>query len=377
MEKIKDYLNKREEILSPYACKSSEVIRLKDEKEDIRPAFFHDADRILYSLSFNRYVDKTQVFSYEESDHISRRMTHVQYVSKIARTIGRMLALNEDLIEASAFGHDLGHTPLGHIGETILNKISREVLGENFMHNIQSVRVLMNLDRNGKGSNISVQVLDAIMCHNGEIVDNVYRPVKKTKEEFLKEYQDSYYDKEVSKTQHPMTLEGCVVRISDVIAYIGKDIEDAIRINIITSDDIPKEIADVLGNTNSQIVNALVLDVVKNSLDKNYIAMSPEAFKALNALKDFNYKNIYYKANTKETLTNYENQIRYLFNKYLNYLDNDKKDSLIYRDFISTMTDEYKEENSNSRKVIDFISGMTDDYLKKQYDYEKNLETYL
>ena len=183
-EASKNFL-KKEENLSKYATKSSESIRLVEEESDLRPAFFRDIDRIIHSLSYTRYSDKTQVFSYKENDHISKRMVHVQLVSKIARTIGRALNLNEDLIEAIALGHDIGHTPIGHEGEYILDEISQRELGESFAHNIQSVRHCMYVEKSGKGLNLSIQVLDGIMCHNGEMLSNKYIPMEKTKEDFL------------------------------------------------------------------------------------------------------------------------------------------------------------------------------------------------
>lgn len=203
---------------------------------------FRDIDRIIYTLAFTRYSDKTQVFSFKSNDHLTKRMIHVQYVSKIARTIGRALALNEDLIEASALGHDLGHTPFGHVGEEILNKISLNC-GEGFFnHNIHSVRLLMYIENYGMGKDITLQTLDAIMCHNGELPQNEYVPRKKTKEEFFEEYNLSYKDRGIIKKLRAMTLEGCVVRISDLIAYLGRDIEDAMRLNIVSFNDIPDSV---------------------------------------------------------------------------------------------------------------------------------------
>lgn len=165
--------------LSKYACRNMDALRLNPEKEDSRPPFFHDTDRIIFSNSFSRYIDKTQVFSFNSNDHITRRITHVIMVSKISRTIGRYLNLNEDLLEAIALGHDVGHCPLGHTGEMFLNKIINSSINEAFMHNIQSVRNYMVLEKNGKGSNLTIQVLDGIMCHNGEVLNNIYSPVKK------------------------------------------------------------------------------------------------------------------------------------------------------------------------------------------------------
>lgn len=355
-------------MLCPYACQNEMAIRLNPEKKDpYRTDFFRDIDRIIYSLSYTRYIDKTQVFSFNEDDHITKRMIHVQLVSKIARTIGRNLNLNEDLIEAAALGHDLGHVPFGHVGESILNKISLENNEGYFNHNIESVRILMNLEQNGKGRNITLQVLDAIMCHNGELPLNKYEPVSKTREDFLKEYNASYKDEKIIKKLRPMTLEGCVVRVSDIIAYVGKDIEDAIRLKIINQSAIPEEITKVIGKRNKDIINTFVTDIIKNSKDKPYIKMSDEVFKALIKLKEFNTKNIYLKANTKEDLKSYEIMFRTLFEQYKKDIENNNKKSIIYKNFLSDMNNEYLNNTPPSRKVIDFIAGMTDDYMKKCY----------
>ena len=368
LENIKNNMLKNELNLSKYASLSKDAIRLKETHDDIRPAYFRDIDRIIYALAYTRYIEKTQVFSNSENDNISKRMTHVQMVSKIARTIGRALNLNEDLIEAAALGHDLGHVPYGHIGEAILSKISLENNEGYFNHNIQSVRTLMNIENNGLGNNITIQVLDAIMCHNGEMVEDRYESIKKTKEKFLEEYNNSYIIENINKTMRPMTLEGCVVRISDVIGYIGRDIEDAIRLGIISIDEVPTSITNVLGITNSEIINTIVLDIIKNSYDKPYITMSKEVFDAIDNLKKFNYKNIYSKANTKEQIEFYEKQFRLLFNRYLDELNNEKKDSKIYKVFLNNMDKSYLDNTSNERKVIDYIAGMTDDYFNLEYN---------
>ena len=229
----------------------------KKEEEDIRPPFFHDTDRIIHSLAYTRYIDKTQVFSNSDSDHISKRIVHVSFVSKIARTIGRALKLNEDLIEAIALGHDLGHVPFGHVGEAILNEICIEYNNTYFNHNVQSVRQLMVLENNGLGANLTLQTLDGILCHNGEMCFANYKPVNKTAEQFKNEYNNTYIDKTAISKLIPMTLEGCVVRISDIIAYIGRDVEDAIRLNIIKKEDLPSFIKENLGTTNKEIINNL------------------------------------------------------------------------------------------------------------------------
>lgn len=362
LDKAKLNFLKKEETLSKYATKSSESIRLKEQSDDdIRPSFFRDIDRIIHSLSYSRYADKTQVFPYKENDHISKRMIHVQLVSKVARTIGRALNLNEDLIEAIALGHDIGHTPLGHEGEYILDEISTRELGERFAHNIQSVRHCMTVENKGNGLNLSVQVLDGIMCHNGEMLSNEYIPTKKTKEEFLKEYQTAYTDLSKIKKCHPMTLEGCVVRISDIIGYIGRDIEDAIILGKIKREEIPENISKVLGTTNKEIINTIILDIIKESLDKPYIKMSEEVYKALFDLKKFNSQNIYSKSMSQEDKEYYKNGMNILFNDYLSDIENNKKDSLIYTIFLDNQSKEYMDSTSSKRMVIDFLAGMTDD----------------
>ncbi len=366
-EEIMNNMHKQEQYLSEYATKDSEAIRLKEEDKDIRPSYFRDIDRIIYSLSYTRYIDKTQVFSNISNDHISRRMTHVQMVSKIARTIGRALNMNEDLIEAISLGHDLGHVPFGHPGEAILNRISLEYTGNYFNHNVHSVRILKDIENNGQGDNITLQVLDGILCHNGEFVSQEYYPEPKTKEEFINIYNNCYTDLNTIKKLHPMTLEGCIVRISDVIGYIGRDIEDAIRVGIIDINDIPSSITEVLGKSNREIVNTIILDVISNSLNKPYIKMSDKIFNAIKELKQFNYENIYYKANNSVTLDKYDEMYNTLFKYYLNDIKVKNVDSEIYQIYLGNMCDTYLINTSDEQKVIDFIAGMTDDYFTNLY----------
>ena len=257
--------------LSIYRTKDESGIRLYPIEEDFRTSFTRDIDRIINYASFTRYMNKTQVFSFKSNDNVQTRIVHVLLVSKIARTIGRSLGLNEDLIEAIALGHDIGHTPIGHLGEKILNKISIKELDETFMHNIEGVRNYLYLEQNGKGANLTIQVLDGILCHNGEMLSNIYRPVKKTPKEFLKNYEEAYLMHKKKVSFNPMTLEGCVVKLTDVISYSGRDLEDAIRLGIINREEVPENITRVLGNSNRDIVNTLVLDVIANSKGNNYI----------------------------------------------------------------------------------------------------------
>lgn len=363
---IKNNFLKTEDTYSPNATKSSEAVRFHPIDDDIRAPFFRDVDRIIHALSYTRYADKTQVYSFKQNDHISERMLHVQLVSKVARTIGRALNLNCDLIEAIALGHDVGHTPLGHTGEALLNEISLRELGEYFAHNIQGVRHYMEVENHGEGLNLSVQVLDGIMCHNGEMLSNVYTPVAKTKEEFLREYQEAYHDLKASSHNHPMTLEGCVVRISDIIGYIGRDIEDAIELGLFERSELPKEITEVLGNTNSDIMNTIILDIIENSLDKPYIALSERVYRALFALKKFNGENIYSKSMTKEDIEYYRSGMNQLYHIYLDDIKANRIESVIYTVFLNSQSPRYLKVTDARRKVIDFIAGMTDDMFIRE-----------
>ena len=359
-------MNNHNVYLSEYACPDSEAIRLINISLDFRTSFFRDIDKVIYSLSYVRYADKTQVFSNVKNDMISKRMTHVQLVSKIARTIGRALALNEDLIEAACLGHDLGHVPFGHVGEKILSDISVKCGEGYFNHSVQSVRTLMCIENQGLGNNLSVQVLDAIFCHNGEVIKGVYEPVSKTVDKFLYEYSASYYDKSILKSVRPMTLEGCVLRISDVIAYIGKDIDDAIRLGIVKDSDVPSNIKSILGSSNSEIINTIVSDIVSNSIGKNYIKISDNIFKTMNELMSFNYENIYLKANTDDDINNYKLMFNKLFDLYCTHIKDNMVSEDIFTLFLNDMNDDYNNE-SVCRRVIDYIACMTDDFFMYQY----------
>ena len=359
-------LLKNEENMSMYATKSSDGVRLKEFKEDIRPNYFRDIDKIIYSHCYSRYIDKTQVFSFKNNDHITKRIIHVQLVSKIARTIGRALNLNEDLIEAISLGHDVGHVPFGHVGESILNEISLKYLDEPFKHNVQSVRNLMVLENNGKGINLCVQVLDGILCHNGEKLQKIYNYKHKTIEEFIKEYNKCYTKEKFDLV--PMTLEGCVVRLSDVIGYLGRDIEDAITLGIIDKEDIPINIRKKLGENNSSIISLIINDVIINSINKPYIKLSDEYYNLMNELLDFNYKNIYAKAYTNDEKNKIKEMFNDIYKSYLTDLETNNINSSICKVFLNEMNEEYKNNTSNERIVIDYISGMTDDFFVNEYN---------
>lgn len=364
-------IDREEIILANYACKSIDAIRKTEEQNDtIRSSFFRDIDKIIHSKAYTRYIDKTQVFALFDNDHITHRVLHVQLVSKIGRTIGRALKLNEDLIEAIALGHDLGHSPYGHDGERILNKLCIKHNIGSFQHNGQSIKCVTELAQNGKGLNLSLQVLDGILTHNGEMCSKEYTPdYKKGWKQFELEYSNTMNNSKNANMIKPMTLEGCVVRVSDIIAYIGKDIEDAIILNLITRENIPKT---PLGATNKDIVNLLVNDIITNSYDKNHLSFSDPIYNALFELKKFNYEKIYSSSKIKLQHDKIVNIFHCLFEKYLDDLTQKNKDSKIFSTFLVNMPEIYIENTNPKRKVIDFLAGMTDNYLINQFK-----ETYL
>ncbi len=367
-ESVKDQINglkcKKDETLSPFAFKSRNAERFHRDQEDVRPSFFHDIDRILYSQAYTRYIDKTQVFYLIENDHITHRVLHVQLVSKIARTIGLFLNLNQDLIEAISLGHDVGHSPFGHNGETIISNFCQENSCGIFEHNVQSFRLFHELERNGKGVNLSVQVLDGIICHNGEIITPKYEyNSSKDKIILLSEYNNSLLKKGISSKMKPMTLEGCVMRISDVIAYVGRDIEDAIELKLIQRKDIPKGIVELLGNNNRSIINSLITDLVENSYGKDYLEFSNSVFGVLQDLKRWNEQNIYNNEKKKVQDGKISKMFNIVLDTCLEDLNTNTNRSRI-KEFTEKMDPSYIRNNHNyARIVADYVSGMTDDYL--------------
>ena len=362
LENARENMLENEKLFSKYACKSEKAILLQEDKNDIRPIFFRDIDRIIHSLAYTRYIDKTQVYSFTKNDHITHRVLHVQLVSKIARTIGRSLKLNEDLIEAVSLGHDVGHSPFGHKGEKYLNDLcKRENIGY-FCHNAQSVRVLKNLEK----LNISIQTFDGILAHNGEILCNEYKyNDKKTEDDFNKELQNVFNIENYSKKIIPMTLEAAVVRISDIIAYIGRDIEDTIKIGIIQREDIPRETVNVLGDNNSKIVDTLIKDIIVNSFDVPYLKFSEEVFNALMNLKNWNFKYIYSSAEANKHQNMVKELFYELYYKYLKKIEDysNKKELTQSEKNLYNFINE-KENNTNiKRAVVDYIAGQTDQYF--------------
>ncbi|MEW6672647.1 MAG: HD domain-containing protein [Thermodesulfobacteriota bacterium] len=366
LEKIHESLNQREiRILSPHAARSSMAVRRSPEDlqgSGYRQAFSIDADRILHSLAYTRYIDKTQVFYLIQNDHITHRVLHVQLVSKIARTIGRFLGLNEDLIEAIALAHDIGHTPFGHDGERILTDLCRRHGIGYFHHNLQSVQFLDKVERKGRGWNLCLQTLDGIIGHDGEIHDQKLEPVSHKTFEILEKEIMSKKENPDAKLA-PMTLEGCVVRMADTISYIGRDLEDAIRLGMIQRSDIPPGCASRLGNTNGTIVYNLVTDVITNSFEKPYTAFSHDVSMALQELKAFNLERIYLNPAIKNHLDLIRDLFEILFDRYLGDLEKENLSSVIFTQFLEDISQEYLSNHSHAEIVRDFIAGMTDQYF--------------
>ena len=325
MMNIREELEAREEaILSPFASLSSQSRgRVRPEPQcDIRPVFQRDRDRILHCKSFRRLKQKTQVFLLPKGDHYRTRLTHTLEVSQNARTIAKALRLNEDLVEAIALGHDLGHTPFGHAGERAL----AQVCPEGFRHNEQSVRVVEILEKQGRGLNLTWEVVDGIRNHQS------------------------------SGTPH--TLEGQIVQLSDKIAYINHDIDDAIRGGILTEADLPQEYTDVLGHTTRMRLNTMIHDVVTHSMDQPRIIMSERVREATMGLRRFLFENVYQNPVAKGEETKAIGMIQNLYAYYLDHMDQ------IPRQYLD-MTREGKA--TKERVVCDYIAGMTDSYAVKKF----------
>ncbi|WP_051554349.1 deoxyguanosinetriphosphate triphosphohydrolase family protein [Desulfobulbus elongatus] len=373
---VRRELDEREQaVLAPLACASRQAVRRVEERlADHRQAFAQDADRILHSRAYTRYIDKTQVFSLVDNDHISHRVLHVQLVSRIGRTIGRFLGLNEDLIEAVALGHDIGHPPFGHEGERMLSKICRRHGLASFQHNIQSVQFLDRFERGGAGWNLTLQVLDGILCHDGEVHARHLRPDRR------KDFAG--HDREIAAKLAdpalplvPMTLEGCVVRLADTIAYIGRDFEDAIELGLVVRDEIPEPCRRVLGASNGTIVYTLVTDLLASSAqvrgaaaddaDSDCIGFSEEVGAALSQLKEFNYRRIYANPAFKPDFDRIQECYERLFAHYLDLAQRAAHEG-IDRSFLRSMSPAYVASHSPAAMVRDYLAGMTDAYFLRQ-----------
>ncbi|MBR6527884.1 MAG: HD domain-containing protein [Lachnospiraceae bacterium] len=351
-----------------------DVIRRKmvatDQASVWRPPFVHDIDKIMHCPYYNRYADKTQVFSLIKNDDVTRRSLHVQLVSRIARTIGSALHLNLDLIEAIALGHDMGHTPFGHAGESYLDEIFYQNAGLHFSHNIHSVRVLDGIFP----YNISLQTLNGIAAHNGEVELEFCQPVPQTSfEEFDAMIRRCYEDKSYANKLLPSTLEGAVVRVSDIISYLGKDRQDAARIDVVGEEAFSNE---AIGSFNAEIINNLVVNIIENSYGKPYIKLDPLHFQALRESKRENYAKIYANAVPLSKLNStVKPMMAEIYGQMLDDLKQERKDSPIYRHHISYLNRIHYKRNIPYEKtdphqiVVDYIASMTDDYFIDLHHY--------
>jgi len=354
--------------LGPRAFRDENAWRMKPEQpDDMRTKFAVDRDRILYSGAYRRYHGKTQVFSFTNliDEEMTNRNLHIAYVSQISRTIGKYLGLNRELIEAIALGHDLGHPPFGHDGEKALSESCvRHGIGH-FHHNIESLHIVDHISRKGRGLNLTFQVRDGIISHDGEVHNTLLKPEANKTEERIQEYIDA---KKAGKqfSWMPGTLEACVVRITDTIAYIGQDIEDAIRYNLLKREDLPQEVVEKLGNTNSQIIETLIKSVIVNSHEQDWIAFDEETSHYLLELKKFNYKHIYTDDQVKTSNKIIYRTMGLMFDKYLDDIAKCNHDSKIFKHFLDFKAPAYKERFNPPEYVRDFIATMTDRYYNEE-----------
>ena len=379
---------RRDSDIGSKAISDSQAIRYYEEDEeskiDIRPAFFRDVDRIVHSKAYARYIDKTQVFFGINNANITHRSLHVILVARIARQIGRILKFNTDLIEAIALSHDVGHSPFGHLGEAILNDISLKNNMGVFNHNAQGIRWLSCLekrfpDKPAKGLNLTLQVLDGVLCHDGEVNERELKPVTingKSWDVHFKEYKESFNANLVKRI--PMSFEGIAVRFADSVAYIGRDIEDAILLKIIKRSDIPNSCRNVLGNTNRKIMKTLIMDLLNTSLHNKVIGYSEDIFEAFKELKRFNYEYIYSRRDMYKTedskfsyMENLTKQFSLIFENSLRDLEEENFKAPIFIDHIEYIDDEKyttyfepNKQNGNLKLIVrDFIAGMSDKYF--------------
>lgn len=369
--------DRRNHAVNPYAFRNENVTRRHsghDAPKLWRPAFVSDVEKIIHNPYYNRYSDKTQVLSFFKNDDISRRALHVQLVSRVARNIGSVLGLNTDLIEAAALGHDIGHTPFGHAGERLLGALYQEHTGRLFNHNVHSVRVLDKLVTR----NISLQVLDGILCHNGEMEQQEYHPVELDDfDAFDRRVEACYTDKEANKRQVPCTLEGCVVRVSDIIAYLGKDRQDAVRIGLL-ADDSGFD-SEVIGTSNAEIINNMVVNIIENSYGKPYLFMEPEYYEAFRRAKKQNYELIYRKPELDAIYNqNVKPMFEAVYEELLKQAKEQNTDSIFVKHHLNYLAEqnqysryfdmeEYRATEVN-QLVVDYMASMTDDYFIDLYE---------
>ena len=365
---IADRQRAAQEALSPYACRDEEGIRERTEHwegDDVyigRPCFVVDIEKIVHNPFYSRSADKTQVFSLVQNDDITRRSFHLQVVSRVGRTIGCSLGLNTDLIEAIAVGHDLGHTPFGHIGERLLSRLYHDECGRYFNHNVHSVRLLRDIAR----ANLCLQTYNGIITHCGEKTFLDYRPAPcPTFADLDALVENCYRDESNIRDLRPSTLEGCVVRISDIVAYLGKDRQDAERVKLVRHGDFHE--SPLIGTRNHDIIRNVTRNIVKNSLGKDHLSMDEEVFDAVNALRRENFEKIYNAPEVTGRIAFVGPMMGKLFARLMADLRAGDESSPIYRHYVNLPIQRHdytwEMHHRPADVVCDYIASMTDDYF--------------
>lgn len=371
---VREGLQAREAALSPYATRDSEAVYERPNSADedvdlVRPPFVRDVDRILNNAFYNRCMDKTQVFPFYRNDDLTRRSFHLQLVSQISRKIGAALRLNTGLIEAIALGHDMGHTPFGHAGERMLNACYHAHTGRYFNHNVHSVRLL----RTVAYRNLSLQTLNGMLCHCGEKAFARYEPAPCPTFADLDALMERCYTVPgASHELRPSTLEGCVVRICDILAYVGKDRQDALSVGVYHGDEY-KLRDNILGETNGEFISNASANIIKNSIGKPYLAMDEEVFQGILKAKDENSREIYASPQAHARLDEIiEPMMERLYDRFLGDVQRGDESSYIYRHHINAWmmrtNPVYADQDPNDI-VVDYIASMTDEYFIELFNF--------
>ena len=380
---LREGLEREEELLSPYATRHSQAIYERDggrrgevdsaEPDDVelvRPAFVRDVDRVLNNAFYNRCMDKTQVFPFYQNDDLTRRSYHLQLVSRISRKIAQALRLNVALVEAIALAHDMGHTPFGHGGERMLDSLYSSHTGRCFNHNVHGVRLL----RHVATCNLSLQTYNGILCHCGEKAFERYEPYPcDTFDQLDSLMERCYLEPGASQNLHPSTLEGCVVRICDILAYLGKDRQDAVKLGVLTNKTYPTP-GELAGSNNAQYIQNATANIIKNSIGKPYLAMDSEVFESLMRIKDENARIIYTSLQAHEQLdAAIQPMMEQLYERFRADVKAGDENSFIFRHHINSWVmqynDGYVDRWGPDDIVVDYIASMTDDYFIDLFNF--------
>lgn len=375
----RDYLRagqrQREALLSPYAARDEEAVYERPVRSDaddalVRTAFRRDVDRVLNNAFYNRCMDKTQVFPFYKNDDLTRRSYHLQLVSSISRKLAQALRLNTALTEAIALSHDMGHTPFGHGGERFLSDIYHAHTGRYFNHNVHGARLL----RKVATCYLSLQAYNGILCHCGEKAFERYEPAPCNSFAQLDEMMERCYTTPgASNSLRPSTLEGCVVRICDILAYLGKDRQDALKLHVLDADSYEMR-NEVAGSTNAQIIARVTANIIKNSIDKPYLAMDSEVFESLMRIKEDNSQRIYHSPQAHERLDEIvQPMMERLYDRFREDVISGNEDSFIWRHHIHSwvmqFNEGYVDDNVPDDIVVDYLASMTDEYFIDLFNF--------